>query len=680
MQFFKFELSIKNVCLTSNEQSREFMQQKANEFSAKTYDFNTKQHGEQFFFVSRLYKSKLTGGIISSQSDNLKLKDDLESFIKTLDIDYEGLFLKETTLRLVIDLIAISDRNDFIDDDEEVLENFNLDKLTRRYGRSIDYSEHLLDLAEKKKIYSQAEKFLMRDSLFPELDRIYRGKKIGSVPGHPVHYIVQTDDAGVYRESRKLLLEALYANKRIHNKRYCSIDFWGDDSFSKGMYASYEQLYKSNFGGAIIVRYNGTDRDEDNYADSGREVIKDICKVMKKYRNDVLTIICLPRECTKIKDIFFENLGTISIIELKEELASIDCAKELLKTMAKEQHIRTDKQLFEGLEEGKGYLVPELRGIFDGWYNKKLKTGVYPQYKSVVTIKQEIAVAAPKGSAYDELQEMIGLSDAKRVIKQAVDYHKAQKLFADKGMQHDHPAMHMVFTGAPGTAKTSVARLFARIMKENGLLSKGRLIEVGRSDLVGKYVGWTAPAIKEKFKEAEGSVLFIDEAYSLVDDRGGSYGDEAINTIVQEMENRRDSVVVIFAGYTDKMEEFLQRNPGLRSRIAFNVPFADYNADELCGIAGLIAKKKGLVIEEAARERMCEIFEIARKQEDFGNGRYARNVIEKARMAQSSRLLKKDYDSITGEDIITLRAEDIEMPAVKMPKEMPFKRTIGFSA
>lgn len=183
MQFFKFELSIKNVCLTSNEQSREFMQQKANEFSAKTYDFNTKQHGEQFFFVSRLYKSKLTGGIISSQSDNLKLKDDLESFIKTLDIDYEGLFLKETTLRLVIDLIAISDRNDFIDDDEEVLENFNLDKLTRRYGRSIDYSEHLLDLAEKKKIYSQAEKFLMRDSLFPELDRIYRGKKIGSVPG-----------------------------------------------------------------------------------------------------------------------------------------------------------------------------------------------------------------------------------------------------------------------------------------------------------------------------------------------------------------------------------------------------------------------------------------------------------------------------------------------------------------
>ena len=120
-------------------------------------------------------------------------------------------------------------------------------------------------------------------------------------------------------------------------------------------------------------------------------------------------------------------------------------------------------------------------------------------------------------------------------------------------------------------------------MKENRLLSKGNLIEVGRGDLIGKYVGWTAPMIQKKFKQAEGGVLFIDEAYSLVDDRDGSYGDEAINTIVQEMENHRDNVVVIFAGYPDKMESFLQKNPGLRSRIAFHVPFDDYSTEELCG-------------------------------------------------------------------------------------------------
>ena len=130
--------------------------------------------------------------------------------------------------------------------------------------------------------------------------------------------------------------------------------------------------------------------------------------------------------------------------------------------------------------------------------------------------------------------------------------------------------MHMVFTGNPGTAKTTVARLFARILKENGVLSKGDLIECGRSDLVGKYVGWTAVQVKNMFKKAKGSVLFIDEAYSLCDDRSGSYGDEAINTIVQEMENNRDDMVVIFAGYPKEMNDFLDRNPGLRSRIAFH--------------------------------------------------------------------------------------------------------------
>lgn len=169
-------------------------------------------------------------------------------------------------------------------------------------------------------------------------------------------------------------------------------------------------------------------------------------------------------------------------------------------------------------------------------------------------------------------------------------------------MKVDRPAMHMVFTGNPGTAKTTVARLFARIMRENGLLSRGHLVEVGRGDLVGKYVGWTAQTVQKKFEQAEGGVLFIDEAYALVDDRSGSYGDEAINTIVQEMENHRDDMVVIFAGYPDRMEEFLQKNPGLRSRIAYHVPFADYSVEELCSIAALTARKKGLHLDDRHRK------------------------------------------------------------------------------
>ena len=212
-------------------------------------------------------------------------------------------------------------------------------------------------------------------------------------------------------------------------------------------------------------------------------------------------------------------------------------------------------------------------------------------------------------------------------------------------------------------------------MKENNLLSKGNLIEVGRGDLVGKYVGWTAPTIQKKFKEAQGSVLFIDEAYSLVDDRDGSFGDEAINTIVQEMENHRNDVVVIFAGYPDKMESFLQKNPGLRSRIAYHVPFSDYDTESLCEIAKLIAKQKGLKFTKEAFEKLYGLFDAARTGSDFGNGRFVRNVIEKAKMAQATRLLTMDFDSVGSKDITTITSEDIELPKASTK---PKTKQIGF--
>jgi AAA+ superfamily predicted ATPase len=198
---------------------------------------------------------------------------------------------------------------------------------------------------------------------------------------------------------------------------------------------------------------------------------------------------------------------------------------------------------------------------------------------------------------------------------------------------------------------------------------------VGRGDLVGKYVGWTAQTVQSKFKAAIGGVLFIDEAYSLVDDRSGSFGDEAINTIVQEMENHREDVVVIFAGYPNEMEKFLQKNPGLRSRIAFHVPFADYNANELCEIAALMGKQKGITFDTEATEKLESVFEDARKQSDFGNGRYVRNILEQAKMNQASRLLEYDFEDITTEEITTIKAVDIVIPEVKIEA----KPKIGFA-
>lgn len=169
------------------------------------------------------------------------------------------------------------------------------------------------------------------------------------------------------------------------------------------------------------------------------------------------------------------------------------------------------------------------------------------------------------------------------------------------GLPGVQSSMHMLFSGNPGTAKTTVARLLSQVLKEEEVLKYGHIVECGRQDLVGKYVGWTAQIVESKFQAARGGILFIDEAYSLVEDNR-TYGAEAINTIVQEMENYRDEVIVIFAGYPEKMKEFLEQNEGLASRIAFHLNFPDYSPVELTQILDLMLEKSEYRMDERTRK------------------------------------------------------------------------------
>lgn len=643
--------------------------------AAKSEAFNKGLRGRAFFYVVNASGGTFTAMAVQ-KDPRMNMNPQFPVYTEALGLKLTDIYAEEISLHAACNLLHRASRSDYIEDDDDVLKTLDLDYMVNRRFSDFCFREDLMDEACRDEIYAKAGRLFTKDCLLPKLDRIYAGGSFGKIIGHPVHYLIQTDDAGIRREMIQALLPSLYANGRLQNRRYSSVRFCGEALHGES--SAYDQFYKSNAGGTVIVQCSADygDIDDEDTADGIRDTIEKLCSYIKKYRHQVLTILCLPRECTKLKELFYENLGTVSFVELKEEFLEGEQAGDYLKLLARDNHIRTDKKLFAKLEGNRGYLAPELRTIFDGWYNNKLKTTVYPQYKEITTVKTEVEKAKPKGDAYKELMEMIGLTEAKKVILQALNYHKAQKLFADKGMKVDRLAMHMVFTGNPGTAKTTVARLFARIMRENGLLSRGHLVEVGRGDLVGKYVGWTAQTVQKRFEQAEGGVLFIDEAYSLVDGRSGSYGDEAINTIVQEMENYRDDMVVIFAGYPDRMEEFLQKNPGLHSRIAYHVPFADYSVEELCSIAALTARKKGLHLDDQAQEKLASVFETARRQADFGNGRYVRNILEKAKMAQATRLLTQDYESLTQKEITTLCAEDIEMPEIAAPA----RPRIGFSA
>lgn len=669
MRFYKIQGDI------TTDEGKEYetitKQENARKVAIKTAEFNG-ANTEKCCFLSIESNNHVTFGIIST--DIIDLIDFAKTYAKFIGFSVEFSFPEEITLSNLQKLLKNADRNFFIDNDEEILERFGLDRICGRGGRGLEFGENLVNYdARKEELVYSAEKLFMNDTLIPELDRIYAGTKALNVYGHPVHYIVETDDRDTRRSVYKIILDALYVNHRLGSTRYAFLDFHPGENYS---HMTYEALYKISEGGAVVVRYMADEdsADEGFSASAERETIEHICETAKLYRNKVLTVLCLPRECKKNKAIFYECLGNMAFVELRENYIDSTLAKDYLTSLSKEKHIRTDKKLFSNLEEDHCYLTADLHRIFDEWYNSKLKNSIYPQYKDVAVAHQEVVKAKPQGSAYDELMEMIGLEEAKKIIKKALNYYKMQKLYEEKGVKRDTPAMHMIFSGNPGTAKTTVARLFARIMRENGILSRGQLIEVGRGDLVGKYVGWTAQTVQAKFKAASGGVLFIDEAYSLVDDRDGSFGDEAINTIVQEMENHRSDVVVIFAGYPDKMENFLQKNPGLRSRIAFHVPFADYNSTELCRIAEMIGKKNGMKIEKDALEKLEKVFDIARADEDFGNGRYVRNIFEQSKMNQASRLLEKEFDSISAADVTTITADDIIIPTTKKTEKI----RIGF--
>ena len=411
------------------------------------------------------------------------------------------------------------------------------------------------------------------------------------------------------------------------------------------------------------------------YADSSSEDITRLVRLLRGFRRNVLTVIELERSNSQLYNTLMEELTGLTVVLLEEELIYTNEARTYLKRKAKSDGVCKCTSLLSTLPKSEeAFRATDLNRIYDKWFDEHLCTEIYAQYSDIAP-KQKEAFAEPKGDAFAELSALIGLNDAKSVIKQTIDYHKAQRLFAENGIKQERPSMHMVFTGNPGTAKTTVARLTAQIMKDNGLLSEGELIEVGRADLVGKYVGWTADLVKSKFAQARGSVLFIDEAYSLVDDRSGMFGDEAINTIVQEMENARNDTVVIFAGYPDKMEAFLQRNPGLRSRIAFHVPFPDYSADELLAILDALAEKQQMVISEDARQTVHGILVKAIKTIDFGNGRFARNLFEKAKMKQASRLLSLSTTDINKKTVCELIADDFEWHEPSTEKLMP---EIGF--
>ena len=646
-----------------------------------------KNIGDSFIFLVTRQKEKLVLGVVlinekskiqtvaSGINDAMALAGE---FLSSAKITHSALKLEETTLCRMWRMINAAYRNDYLEDDDETGDMLGLSSASS--GRTgVSFDEYTDDwesgkFPSRKELIGKVSELFCAESMVPEIERIFQGASQETSHGHPVHYMIRSDSAEMRAKITKLLFTALRVKNRIQNGRYCVSRFDDDENCGR---KNYDPLFRVNSGGMIVAEYPKNISGEDGgVAFPGMGGIRAFCEAVKKYKNRVLTVLCLPQTMDRAQEELLGDLAELSIIPIKEQPLFGDFARNYLRAAAKSANITPDKALYSRVNDPeKGWHAADLDREFDHWFTKTLKNRVYPQYGSLNNDAFIRVAGKPKGSAYGELDSLIGLESAKDVIKKAVNHYKAQKIFRERGLKSTDSSMHMIFTGNPGSAKTTVARLFAQIMKENGLLSRGNLVEVGRSDLVGKYVGWTAHIVKQKFAEASGSVLFIDEAYSLVDDRQGLFGDEAINTIVQEMENNRNDMVVIFAGYTDRMDGFLAANPGLRSRIAFHVPFADYSTAELCEILKFMAQKNGMSLSGDVEEKAASIFETAAKSQDFGNGRFVRNIFEKAMMNLSDRLVAMNAEDITDSYVRTLVADDFEMP---FGFDKPAVKAIGF--
>ncbi len=307
-------------------------------------------------------------------------------------------------------------------------------------------------------------------------------------------------------------------------------------------------------------------------------------------------------------------------------------------------------------------LLPEGKGA----ENIRKKDLFLIKKDDICMLEEGLKKERTPGTAKKELDRLIGLSSVKKVIRKAIANFKLNKMYIDMGIAKEKASMHMVFTGNPGTAKTTVARLFAEMLKDEKVLSTGVFVETGRADLVGDHVGSTAKIVKQKFREAQGGVLFIDEAYALNDGCQGGYGDEAINTLVQEMENHRDNVIVIFAGYPEPMQKFLDRNPGMLSRIAFQIEFEDYSTEELCDITKLMVSNKQMKITDAAMKKLRDIYDRACKEDDYGNGRFVRKTLEEVEMNLSERIMGLNESELTTELITSI--EECDIPEISRKK------------
>ncbi|MET9579359.1 right-handed parallel beta-helix repeat-containing protein [Streptomyces massasporeus] len=446
------------------------------------------------------------------------------------------------------------------------------------------------------------------------------------------------------------------------------------------------ETFQRALGGVLFIdeAYTLTADSGNGGADFGREAVDTLLKLMEDHRDDVVVVAAgYSREMDSFlgsnpglasrfsRTVEFENYSVPELVAIMETMCAqhqyelgegtADALAAHFEAMPRDSGFgngRAARGVFEEMVDRQAVRLASLSQV--GERDLRL---LLPEDVSV-TAAQATRTAAPDDDPLTRLGDMVGLAEVKRDVADLVNLITTARHRAAAGLPVPSLSHHLVFTGPPGTGKTTVARLYGEILTQLGILQRGQLIEAARADLVGRYIGHTAQLTREVFERARGGVLFIDEAYTLTPRGGGAdFGQEAVDTLLKLMEDHRDEVVVIVAGYTDEMERFLASNPGLSSRFPRRVAFADYSSEELVTIVRSQAVGMGYECGPGTGALLKEYFDALPRDRSFGNARLARQVVESMITRQAGRL--SSLAAPTLDDLRILQPEDVVAAAPK---------------
>lgn len=522
----------------------------------------------------------------------------------------------------------------------------------------------------------------------------------GDMPVFPYHFVFKGEAGIDHVMPAKLMTEVFYHLGIIKNRKFTILNIPEDGNEYSGI----------NFEGCIEVEETGVvliegifDCEEGNI--NPNKVLGKLAEKMNQYKGKVIFIISHYNR--EDNDVFFKTL--IDAIQTNTNYRLLEFPPlndhelaELIESTAKKsgcsislEAVKLIMKNVKALPGPKGFNIENsVNNIIEKAFSDKVFS-LLNNNESDVSILSHLDIQdlgflnqpqVPKNiikNPISELDGMIGLPDVKNRVRQICNVLTVRKKKKDHGIQSNPICLHMQFTGNPGTGKTTVARIMGKIFKDLGFLSSGHFIELTRNDLIGEYIGQTTPKVKKALKRSKGGIMFIDEAYSLYQSSENDYGYEAVSELIKGMEDLKDDMVVIFAGYPKEMEKMVNMNPGLRDRIAFTIEFPDYTPDELIRIFMKMCEDNSYTLTEDALVELKSLISklYNSRSENFGNARIIRKIFERLEIIQSSRLCEQntfnqdDICKIDLSDILRLY-EDLEMQSIlKVCKK---KKTIGF--